>query len=79
MKKFFITLLLFLCTYVFIGCGEKDYSLEVKVIEKVYVGDSSNYEVTLLPDNTKLTEYEYSNVSPGTTLFLNFIPSIFMK
>jgi len=61
MKKFFITLLLFLCTYVFIGCHGKDYSLEINVVEKVYVGDSSNYEVTLLPDNTKLTEYEYSS------------------
>ena len=68
MKKFFITLLLFLCTYVFIGCGEKDYSLEVKVIEKVYVGDSSNYEVTLLPDNTKLTEYEYSSSNDDVLL-----------
>ena len=61
MKKLFITLLLFLCAYVFIGCGEKEYSLEINVAEKVFVGDSSNYEVTLLPDNTKLTEYEYES------------------
>lgn len=61
MKKLFITLLLFLCGYVFIGCGEKDYSLEINVVEKVFVGDTSNYEVVLLPDNTKLTDYNYSS------------------
>ena len=61
MKKFLITLLFVLCTFVFIGCGEKEYSLEINVIEKVFVDENSNYEVTLLPDKVKLADYNYSS------------------
>ena len=60
MKKV-LTLFLFLfCIFTFLGCEDDvTYELEVNIIEKIFVEETSNYVVTLLPDKKVIDDYDY--------------------
>lgn len=61
MKKILSVLLLFVCLWTFIGCGEeeKENILTVEVVEKVYVGEKSNYVVKL--NDVDIFDYNYES------------------
>lgn len=60
MKKILSFLLLFVCLWTFIGCGdETENILTVEVVEKVYVGEKSNYVVKL--NDEEIFEYSYES------------------
>ena len=61
MKKLLSLVLTVFCLLVVFGCTKTEYSLKIEIIETVYEGESSNYTVTLLPDNKVIDDYEFKS------------------
>lgn len=62
-KRFFVSVFLFICCLIMVGCVNKKYSLNIEIIsngEAFYVGDEIDFKVSVIPGDI-IIDYEYES------------------